>query len=66
MTIKLHNESLIPDLDQIEVFKCHINNKRQGIQHAPIKQSSKECFRYERLIHKTELNAQNKFEAINA
>ena len=64
--IKLNEDTSIRKLGQDETNKYLGINKRDGIQHAKMKEKiRKEHYRQVRAILHTELNAKNKLEAIN-
>ena len=65
-TSDLHIDTSIRELDQEEAYKYLGINEGDGIQHASMKEKvRKEYYRRVRLILKSELNAANRFEAVN-
>ena len=64
--IQLYEEIMIKDLEQEKAYKYFGVDESSRIQHATIKQKlKKELVRRTRLILKTELNSNNRINAIN-
>ena len=64
--LQIDTDTCIRELDQEEVYKYLGINEGDGIQHAAMKEKvRKEYCRRVRLVLKSELNAANRFEAIN-
>jgi len=64
--LQLDIDTCIKELDQENTYKCLGVDEGDGIQHAKMKEIvRKEYYRRVRMVLKTELNAANRFEAIN-
>ena len=65
-SVVIDTETVIKDLEQEELYKYLGINEGNGIQHSKMKEIIRnEFYRRVKAILKTELNAQNKIEAIN-
>ena len=65
-SLELDRITIIRDLDQEEFYKYLGVNESDGIQHSQMKKTiRKDCYRKVRAILKTELNFENRREAIN-
>ncbi|XP_078348127.1 uncharacterized protein LOC144633190 isoform X1 [Oculina patagonica] len=64
--LQLDTDTCIKELDQENTYKYLGVDESDGIQHAKMKEKvRKEYYRRVRMVLKTELNAANRFEAIN-
>ena len=64
--LQLDTDTCIKELDQENTYKYLGVDEGDGIQHAKMKEKvKKEYYRRVRMVLKTELNASNRFEAIN-
>lgn len=64
--LQIDTGTSIRELDQVEAYKYLGINEGDGIQHAAMKEKvRKEYYRRVRLVLKSELNATNRFEAVD-